>query len=208
MSSQKASAGTTVPAPKRPQRQRGRERVAALLQAGAAVFAERGYDAATMTEVAARAGASIGSLYQFFPTKELLAAGVLQDYLNGVHRQLEDLAGRAGAMPAEELADTLFGLLAVARAAYPAFAALVEGFGPLPAMTTDIRKEMRRLIAAVLQARAPQLAPDTLQALATATLQMMKAAAALEADASVPGRKAALAELQAMLRGYLVARLV
>ena len=59
----------------RQHRRRGRERVAALLAAAATVFAERGYEAATMTEVAARAGASIGSLYQFFPTKELLAEG-------------------------------------------------------------------------------------------------------------------------------------
>src|SRR3546814_19945207 len=44
-------------------------------------------------------------------------------------------------LPAAELADRLFGLLAAARAAHPAFAALVEGFGPLPAMPTDIRKE-------------------------------------------------------------------
>jgi AcrR family transcriptional regulator len=202
MSSQKASV-----AAKRPQRQRGRERVAALLRAGADVFAERGYEAATMTEVAARAGASIGSLYQFFPTKELLAAGVLQDYLGGVHRQLEDLAARAAAMPVEDLADSLFGLLAAARAAYPAFAALVEGFGPLPAMTEDIRKDMRRLIAAVLQARAPQLAPAAVEALAIATLQMMKAAAALATEVVLPGREAGLGELRAMLRRYLAAEL-
>src|SRR3546814_17616976 len=77
-------------------------------------------------------------------------------------------------LPAAELADRLFGLLAAARAAHPAFAALVEGFGPLPAMTTDIRKEMRRLIAAVLQASAPHLEPAALQAQATATPQIMR----------------------------------
>lgn len=202
MTSQKASA-TAKP----PQRQRGRERVAALLKAGADVFAERGYEAATMTEVAARAGASIGSLYQFFPTKELLAAGVLQAYLDGVYRQLEELAGRAAQMPAAELADTLFGLLAASRAAYPAFAALVEGFGALPAMTGDIRKEMRRRVAAVLQARAPRLAPAAIEAMAMAVLQMMKAAAALDAETALPARGAGLDELRAMLRGYLAAQL-
>lgn len=160
-----------------------------------------------MTEVAARAGASIGSLYQFFPTKDLLAAGVLQDYLGGVHRQLDDLASRAAGMPVEDLADTLFGLLAAARAAYPAFAALVEGFGPLPAMTADIRKDMRHRVAAVLRARAPQLAPAALEALAVATLQMMKAAAALDAEAALPGRAAGLDQLRAMLRSYLLAQL-
>jgi AcrR family transcriptional regulator len=38
-------------------------RVAALLHATATVFAEKGFDAATMTEIAALAGAPIGSLY-------------------------------------------------------------------------------------------------------------------------------------------------
>ncbi len=63
-----------------PQRERGRARVAALMAAAAEVFAENGYDAATMTEIAARAGASIGSLYQFFPTKELIAEALHAQY--------------------------------------------------------------------------------------------------------------------------------
>jgi AcrR family transcriptional regulator len=39
--------------------------VAALLDAAGSGFADRGFDGATMTEIAARAGASIGLLYQF-----------------------------------------------------------------------------------------------------------------------------------------------
>ena len=34
---------------------------------------EKGYDAATMTEIAARSGTAIGSLYRFFPSKESLS---------------------------------------------------------------------------------------------------------------------------------------
>ncbi len=52
-----------------PQRRPGKARVAALLEAGAAVIAERGYDAATMAEIGVRAKAPIGSLYRFFPNK-------------------------------------------------------------------------------------------------------------------------------------------
>jgi AcrR family transcriptional regulator len=37
--------------------------VAALLDAAGSGFADRGFDGATMTEIAARAGASIGLLY-------------------------------------------------------------------------------------------------------------------------------------------------
>ena len=35
-----------------------------------------------MTAIAARAGASIGSLYQFFPTKDQIAGALLKSYVN------------------------------------------------------------------------------------------------------------------------------
>ena len=70
----------TSPAARTPQRKRGHERVASLLAAAAECFVDKGYDAATMTEIAARAGASIGSLYQFFPTKESLALAMVVEH--------------------------------------------------------------------------------------------------------------------------------
>lgn len=54
---------------RRPKQQRGKERVAKILDAAAAVFNEVGYGAATTHQIAARAGTAIGSLYQFFPNK-------------------------------------------------------------------------------------------------------------------------------------------
>ncbi len=62
-------AATTAPAARAPKRQRGRLRVAAILEAGREVFTEKGYDAATMTEIAARSGTAIGSLYPLFPVE-------------------------------------------------------------------------------------------------------------------------------------------
>src|SRR6516225_2469202 len=56
-----------------PQRANGRLRVAAILEAAADVIAEKGYEAATMAEIAARSGTKIGSLYRFFPNKESVA---------------------------------------------------------------------------------------------------------------------------------------
>ena len=44
-----------------------------LMTAAADVIRERGFDAATMAEIAERAGAKIGSLYRFFPNKDALA---------------------------------------------------------------------------------------------------------------------------------------
>jgi AcrR family transcriptional regulator len=62
-----------VPQARTPQRRNGKLRVAAILKAGAAVIAEKGYEAATMAEIAARSNTKIGSLYRFFPNEEVLA---------------------------------------------------------------------------------------------------------------------------------------
>ncbi|MGI5377654.1 ScbR family autoregulator-binding transcription factor [Streptomyces sp. CA-251387] len=50
----------------------------AVLEAAAAVFAERGYAAATIAEILSRAGVTKGALYFHFNSKAALAQGVLQ----------------------------------------------------------------------------------------------------------------------------------
>ena len=75
--SEKASAPTTQSACAAAEK--GRERVAGLMAAAAALFVEKGFDATTMTEIAARAGAAIGTLYLFFPTKEAMAQAILAE---------------------------------------------------------------------------------------------------------------------------------
>ncbi len=47
----------------------------AILTAAAGVFEERGYRAATISEILARAGVTRGALYFHFPSKEDLAEG-------------------------------------------------------------------------------------------------------------------------------------
>src|SRR6201996_6306480 len=90
-----------------PKRQRGRIRVAAIMEAGAEVFMERGYDAATMTEIAARSKTAIGSLYRFFPTKELLAEALLLRFANSVIEELNELREMAQEMALDQLAGAL-----------------------------------------------------------------------------------------------------
>src|SRR6201981_3353114 len=106
MSSQAGAAAAVLP-----KRQRGKQRVAELLAAGAAVFAEKGYAAATMTEIAARAAAPIGSLYQFFPSKEALADTLVQNYVSLLETDLQELKTRAKGIDTDTLVRALFALL-------------------------------------------------------------------------------------------------
>src|SRR5262249_26125652 len=64
-----------------PQQQRGERRVAELLEAAALEFADVGYDAATMKAIAERAGASIGSIYQYFPNKQAVIRALRNQYV-------------------------------------------------------------------------------------------------------------------------------
>ncbi|MGO9848711.1 MAG: TetR/AcrR family transcriptional regulator, partial [Methylocella sp.] len=78
-----------------PQRSIGRERVAALMTAAAQVIQERGFDTATMAEIAARADTKIGSLYRFFPNKEVLGEALLQRYSELLDAACDEIDARA-----------------------------------------------------------------------------------------------------------------
>jgi AcrR family transcriptional regulator len=64
----------------------------AILAAALELFAERGYDATTVADIRARAGASTGSLYHHFESKEAIGAAlrveVLAAYQDAVLREL------------------------------------------------------------------------------------------------------------------------
>lgn len=202
ISSQNAS-----PQPRAPQRERGRARVAALLAAAGAAFAERGYDGTTMTEIAARAGASIGSLYQFFPTKELLAEALVGHYAEALHQRLAAVESQCAGWSAEELGRRLLPLLIRFRADHPAFAALVEAPGAQARRGGEVRARLRREILAILRRQAPHLPDERLEPMAVVVLQIMKAAVALNAETGLPVRGAALEELSLMLCRHLEAHL-
>ena len=64
---------------KKPAQQRSKETVRAILQAAARILARDGYEGTNVNRVADLAGVSVGSLYQYFPSKEALVAEVARD---------------------------------------------------------------------------------------------------------------------------------
>jgi AcrR family transcriptional regulator len=208
-SSQKSSAsgaGDAAPV-ERVRRQRGHQRVEVLLGAAAQVFAERGYDAATMTEIAARAESSIGSLYQFFPTKPEVAQGVIALQAGELQARLAAMAEASAGWDVDELSARLVVALIEFRAAHPSFARLVDSPGAPAEQVQAVRQAMRVQLAQILAPHAAGLAKSRLAAVAVAVQQVMKAAVTLNTEAA-PGMRAALVELKEMLRVYLRAALL
>jgi AcrR family transcriptional regulator len=66
---------------KPPVQKRSQVTVAQLLTAAAQVFEAHGYAAGTTNRIAARAGVSIGTLYQYYPNKEALAVALRERHI-------------------------------------------------------------------------------------------------------------------------------
>jgi AcrR family transcriptional regulator len=58
--------------------------VSTLLEAATRVFVKEGYAKATTNRIATAAGVSVGSLYQYFPSKDAIAVELLRRYREGL----------------------------------------------------------------------------------------------------------------------------
>jgi AcrR family transcriptional regulator len=92
-----------------PNQRRSRERVERILAAASALIAEKGSDAMRMGEVAAKAGVSIGSLYQYFPDKAAIVLRLAERY-NAAGRACIQ-AALAGPRSMKELRAAFMGLV-------------------------------------------------------------------------------------------------
>ncbi|HVV14033.1 TetR/AcrR family transcriptional regulator [Amycolatopsis sp.] len=81
-----------------------------ILAAALAVFAEKGYTGATITEITNRAGVSRGLASYYFPNKHLLVDELLDAYLDGV-AAIIDMPGTADERLAGIIDGVLSGLL-------------------------------------------------------------------------------------------------
>lgn len=78
----------TVPR-KLPTQERSRETVDVILAATARVLVKEGFDRASTNRIADEAGVSIGSLYQYFPSKEALVAALVERHIETMSQTLQ-----------------------------------------------------------------------------------------------------------------------
>jgi AcrR family transcriptional regulator len=78
---------------KPPVQKRSRATVNEVLSAAAQVFEAHGYAAGTTNRIAARAGVSIGTLYQYFPSKEAIAVAILERHIADTDHRLHEWVG-------------------------------------------------------------------------------------------------------------------
>ena len=91
---------------KEPKQARARATIEAILAAAAQILVQDGFEAATTNSIAQRAGVSVGSLYQYFPSKEAVIFALVERHVRKMQRQLEEMIAEYGEAPLEEIVPT------------------------------------------------------------------------------------------------------
>jgi AcrR family transcriptional regulator len=132
-----------------PRQARSRERLARMLDAAEELLVAEGPAALTTTRVAAAAGVSVGSLYQYLPDKEAIVEALAGRYLAEFEALMEELAGQA---PFEDPVGTLIDAFATRYRERPGYRALWFGRELTPALRAADLENKSALAEALLQA--------------------------------------------------------
>src|SRR5215510_716940 len=103
-------------------------RIQLLLDAAAQVFAEVGFEAATTNAIAARAGVSPGTLYQFFPNKDAIGEALAARFGERLRATQADIfVPELATLPLDEMIDRVVDPLVAFYVAHPGFLAMFAG---------------------------------------------------------------------------------
>lgn len=81
---------------------RSRATVDALIEATARILVKESFDRASTNRIAEEAGVSIGSLYQYFPSKEALVAAVIDRHHEELMQVAHRVLAKVAALPLEQ----------------------------------------------------------------------------------------------------------
>lgn len=143
---------------KRPRQERAEATVEALLQATAELLVQGGPEGATTNDIARRAGASIGSLYQYFPNKQALFAELLRRHVLTQRATFERaVAGAEGVSLPAIVGAMVQGILAVQRVNPELHRVLLSHQAQLDpeGLLTQLERDAEA-VAAVLLAQMPE----------------------------------------------------
>jgi AcrR family transcriptional regulator len=185
-----------------PKRQRGHVRVAAIMKAGVDVFTEKGFDAATMTEIAERSGTATASLYRFFPSKDALADALLLQYAQHALYGLAALRARAAGMALDDIADALVVFRLTLQSERRFAVDLAEARGGSDEQRREFRRAMLGGVAGLVRTALPALSKAKADAMAIVLLHILKGVSAIDQEKPA-ARRMLLNEIRQLVCAYL-----
>jgi AcrR family transcriptional regulator len=187
-----------------PQRANGKLRVAAILQAAAAVISEKGYEGATMAEIATRSGTKIGSLYRFFPNKESIADTIVVRARENLDAAFDRFDAGVSALSIPALADHLMALI-YEQFTRPAFMKLLEVGQDWSVKREEFRRALLLRVAKTLMIHSPNLSMQSAGDIAQVVVLNVKAV--VTHQAFFDSASSTADEFRDMTRLYLRSRL-
>jgi AcrR family transcriptional regulator len=196
---------------------RGRARIESILDAAEQLVAEVGYDEMTTNAVAARAGISPGSLYQFFGNK----AEILDGLIGRCSAEMsqfwdEQLGASVLELPIDAIVDRVMDAIVAFKTSRPAFWALFHGSVTSDALAEAARRlddQLAERLDRLYALRAPHLPAERRRLVAQVSVATVKSLMPLVMEPALRGRGgddesrngqgAAVAELKRVLTGYL-----
>jgi AcrR family transcriptional regulator len=186
--------------------------VDAICEATIQVLLSVGKERLTTTKVAARAGVSVGTLYQYFPNKSSLLQAVLRKHMEDVTRAVEAACVRQKGAALEQMADALVTAFLAAKLKH------VEASKALYYVSDDVggAEIVRQLgvrsvkaIAEMLESSGSRFSEDV-QVMAATVMAALSGVSRRMLEASeVPETRDAMRDgLQVMVRAYVTACVV
>lgn len=104
---------------KKASQSRSRALVDTLVEATARILVKEGFDQASTNRIAEKAGVSVGSLYQYFPSKEALVAAVMEKHRRDLLNVARAALAEAATLPLEPAVRKLVGVAIKAHSVDP-----------------------------------------------------------------------------------------
>lgn len=140
--------------------ERSRATVAALIEATARILVSDGFDKASTNRIAEVAGVSIGSLYQYFPSKEALVLGVVEQHNHDIMQIVGGALAEIDTLPVEEAVHTLVAVAIEAHRVSPALHRVlteqIPRIGPLAQVET-VNRQAHAIFRTYLESRRDEL---------------------------------------------------
>ena len=146
--------------------ERSRATVDALVEATARILVKEGFDKASTNRIAEVAGTSVGSLYQYFPSKEALVAAVIERHQQEIMQTVRGELAEVLAQPVEKAVRKLVAVAVKAHRVDPklhrVLAEQIPRVGQLEKLET-FNRENYTLFRTYLESHRDELRVDDLE---------------------------------------------
>jgi AcrR family transcriptional regulator len=150
---------------KRPSQARSKGMVESLMRATARILIRDGYDALTTNRVAEEAGASVGSLYQYFSSKEALVGALLEQHAERIIQRMREELPRLMLLPVAQAVPHFVELMIEAHRIEPelhrVFAEQLPRVGRFAKVEAFLAEGMA-MAEVYLRARAAEIRPQNI----------------------------------------------